>query len=718
MWPWRRRRQIKLLQQDTSSDCAYACLAMILDGFGTQASVEVLKSRMPTSASGTSLPQLLELAATFRLSGSAFKAEPEALSSLSFPVILHWDMNHFVVLASVSRGRYEILDPARGRLFLRTSAVSDHFTGIALRFQRMPDYRQTRQVIRSSISDLWERATGTKRSVFAIIVLGLISQLFIVLTPLIYASMIDVASFDAKKVLLLLVVAAVVSNLLVVGGDLARRKYVVELGSSVSQQATSNVINHLLRLPFAFFQQRRIGDVTSRVESTRFLRDALTDGALSAVLDGAFSAIALAILFLACPWAAAIIIVSSGLYALFRVVVHRRFRTLEARTFHAQAVEQGISSECLRAHVSIKALGMEAARASAWSAANAESLNRTRDIQTFAGVMAAGRSAFSSVELVTVTGLGVWMVQAGSIGLGTLFAVLALRQIVQDRIYPLIEKIFDFDILRARMQRLRDITWQEQDAQHSATPEPIDIPSGSIIIAGLSFRYEQAGPPIVDDLSMVIRAQEFIAIKGLSGAGKSTFIKLVAGLLVPERGSIHVDGSLLTPGNMAAYKRALGIVMQDDTLFSGTILDNITAFDPETDFERAANAARLADIEIDIEHMRMGYFALIGDMGSALSGGQRQRLLLARALYRRPRILILDEGTANLDPERELKVISNLRKMGTTVISVAHRSRTLEMADRIFEFAGGKLVESSSMGVHPGPTGEPPEVDALVESNA
>lgn len=718
MWPWRHRREIKVLHQDTSSDCAYACLAMVLDGFGTQASVEVLKSRMPTSASGTSLPQLLDLAATFRLSGAAFKAEPEALASLSLPAILHWDMNHFVVLASVTGGRYEILDPARGRLFLRANAVSDHFTGIALRFQRMPDYIQTRQVVRSSIADLWERANGAKLSVAAIIVLGLISQLFIVLTPLIYASMIDIASLKARGVLLILVVAAIVSNLLVVGGDLARRKYVVELGSSISQQATSNVINHLLRLPFAFFQQRRIGDVTSRVESTRFLRDALTDGALSAVLDGVFSAIALAILFLACPWAAAIVIVSSGLYALFRVIVHRHFRGLEAHTFHAQAVEQGISSECLRAHVSIKALGMEAARASAWATANAESLNRTRDIQIFAGFMAAGRSAFSSIELVAVTGCGIWLVQAGRIGLGTLFAVLALRQIVQDRIYPLIEKVFDFDILRARMQRLRDITWQEQDAQHSATPESIEIPSGSIDISGLSFRYEQTAPAIVNDLSIVIHAREFVAIKGLSGAGKSTFIKLVAGLLVPESGCIRIDGSLLTPGNMAAYRRSLGIVMQDDTLFSGTILDNITAFDPEADFERAAKAARLAEIEGDICHMRMGYFALIGDMGSSLSGGQRQRLLLARALYRHPRILILDEGTANLDPERELKVISNLRELGTTVISVAHRSRTLEMADRVFEFVEGKLVQSSSTPVEPDARWKPVELDVLMGSNA
>jgi ATP-binding cassette, subfamily B, bacterial CvaB/MchF/RaxB len=713
----RRPRRIRALYQDTSSDCAYACLAMILDGFGTRVSVEVLKSRLAPGASGTGLPQLLKLAASFNLSGTAYRTEPDTLAAIPLPAILHWDMNHFVVLASVRRGRYEILDPARGRLLISQAALSNHFTGIAVRFQCLPGYVRARHIIRASMLDLWQQATGTRHALAVILILGIMSQLFMVVSPLIYAAMINSNQANLATILPYLVGAALASNLLVVGGDVARRKYVVELGASISRQATSNVINHLLRLPYTYFQQRRLGDVASRVESTRFLRDALTDGALSAILDGVFSIIALMILFLACPWAAVIVAVSSGLYAIFRALVHRQFRVLEAHTFHAQAVEQGVSTECLRAHVSIKALGMEASRASAWAGANAESLSRTRDIQVFAGFMSAGRSAFSSVELVAVTGWGVWLVQKGDISLGTLFAVLALRQIVQDRIYPLIEKAFDFDILRARMHRLRDITWARKDAEHEIPQEPIQVPFGEIRVTDLTFRYEMTGPLIVDNLQVDIRPGEFLAIKGLSGAGKSTFIKLLAGLLRPDSGEVHIDGVRLTPAHMESYRASLGIVLQDDTLFSGTVLDNITAFDLDADFLRAEKAARFAEIHDDIAGMPMGYFSLIGDMGSSLSGGQKQRLLLARALYRAPKILLLDEGTANLDPAREFAVISNLRALGVTIVSVAHRSRTLEMADRVMEFASGRLVAPPAGSDNPVTAHPHVEADAWVGVN-
>ena len=694
MWPRRHVPRIRPTLQETSADCAYACLAMVLAGFGSRVSLEVIKRRVPPSASGTSLSQLLQLASGFGLSAQPLRASLTAMPALRLPAMLHWDMNHFVVLASISAGRFEVLDPARGRLILTENELSDHFTGIAIQFQTMPEYQRLRQVVRSSISDLWSTAAGIRRSVAVVIALALVSQMLILVTPLFYSLAINRGLTGSQGLLVAIIGAATVANLLIAAGDLTRRCYVVHLGTEVSRQTTSNIINHLLRLPYLYFQHRRLGDLTTRVESTRFLRDALTDGALSVLIDGAFCAIALSLLSVFCPGVAIICTIAAACYLTFKYFAQRRFRALEAETFHSQAIEQGVAMECLRGVLSIKTLGIETARAAAWAGANAESLQRTRDIQMFSAVMAAGKSAISALELVFVMAYCMVKIRQGQMGVGTLFALLALRQLLQDRIYPLLEKIFDFDILRLRMARLQDITFQAPDPAHEATPEPFPIGKGHIELADLVFRYEEDAPAIVDGLNLHIGAGEFVAIKGLSGAGKSTFIKLLIGLLPAEKGTITVDGIALAPGNLSAYKTHLGVVLQNDELFSGTILDNITAFESDADLEQVRAAARLAQVDGDIEAMKMGYFSLIGDMGSSLSGGQRQRLLLARAIYRRPKIFVLDEGTANLDPEREHAVIEAIRSLGVTVVSVAHRSKTLDLADRVLEFREGQLFEA------------------------
>jgi ATP-binding cassette subfamily B protein RaxB len=311
--------------------------------------------------------------------------------------------------------------------------------------------------------------------------------------------------------------------------------------------------------------------------------------------------------------------------------------------------------------------------------------------------MRASNSGMAALELVIITGLTAMMAIQGTISVGLLFSIVALRQQFRERAYPLIERVLEFKLLHARLQRLSSIVTTPKEYENGADELPaLDLSNLSIDIRNLHFQYAPHSALLFEGLDLHVAPGRFIAIKGKSGLGKSTLIRVLLGLVTPGKGRILIGATLLEGATVSAFRNVAAAVMQDDQLFGGTLFDNISGFDPNASIERIHEAAHLACVHDDILAMPADYFGQVGDMGASLSGGQRQRILLARALYRKPRILFLDEGTANLDLACEARIIDNIRQLGITVICVAHRARALEVADEVYELRGGKLVREAT----------------------
>ena len=285
------------------------------------------------------------------------------------------------------------------------------------------------------------------------------------------------------------------------------------------------------------------------------------------------------------------------------------------------------------------------------------------------------------------------MIIAGEgFSVGMLFAYLSFRQTFTDRVLALINEAFNFRLLTLHLDRISDIVHAEREAAPDEPSSEDAPPKGAIEARGVRFRYGAGDRLILDGVDLCVAPGEFLAITGASGGGKSTLLKLLLGLYDPVEGEILLDGRPPDLTGWRAWRRHVGVVAQDDQLLSGTLADNIAFFDPELDMARVREAASAARIQDDIMAMPMQFLSLVGDMGAALSGGQRQRVLLARALYRRPSILILDEGTANLDPQTETEIADTIAAMAITRIVVAHRPALVRRADRVVRVEGGRVI--------------------------
>jgi ATP-binding cassette subfamily B protein RaxB len=693
-------KRIEPVLQTTATDCALACLAMVLRAHGSEVNREGLRSSVEPSVHGVSVSQIIAVAGGFGLSGRAVRASLSDLSALRAPAILHWNFNHFVVLERYGAHEAIVVDPSKGRLRLSLGELSDHYTGIAIEFTRMPEYRAVRQLLRVSLADLWNRIDGVKQSVGFVSALSVFIELLVLAPPLLFSLVVDQAVGYASVPMLFGILLAIgVAYVVVAAGELLRRYLLLSLGTQLTAQINLNLVQHLLRLPFPFFQQRRLNDLLSRVESTRALKDALTEGAVPIVVDGLFSLFILASLFVLLPIAGVICCVFFILYTALKIGTYPKLRELAEKAIDTLSDERGQLMDSLRGIQTVKVHNGEAPRLSAWHGANLAALKSSQDQQRLVALATGGKNVLAGLEFVALIWVCASHVISGGMTLGILFAVVALRQQFQDRSYPVVEHLQNFKLLRMRLERLADITNSPPESTPSTNAAEHMMPfvhRGKIAVRGLSFRYAPGSPWILKNLDLDVAPSEFVAIRGKSGEGKSTLVRILLGLIPAESGEVSVDDVPLGRGNIVAYRCGVGAVLQDDQLFSGTLFDNISGFDVNTSEQDVVRAATLACIHDDIMKMPMSYFSLIGDMGSSLSGGQRQRILLARALYRRPRILFLDEGTANLDMACETEIVRNLKTLNISIICVAHRARMLDEADRVLEMRDGECHATPS----------------------
>ena len=690
---WLSRRRVPMLLQTEAAECVLACLAMVAAAHGHRTDLPTLRQRFSLSLKGATAADLLRMAGELHFNARALRAEPDQLAQLALPCVLHWDLNHFVVLVEVRRGVATIHDPARGVRRLKLDEVSRHFTGIAIEMTPAADFAPKTERQHVSLKQLLGRVQGLKRSLVQIFVLALGLEFFVLLTPFLLQWVVDGVLVSADRDLLVtLGLGFGLLVLLQVATAAVRSWAVLHLSATLNLQWLANVFAHLMRLPVAWFEKRHTGDIWSRFAAVQQIQKTLTTHFIEAVLDGLLVVATLAMMLFYSVTLTAIVLTAVAAYAGLRWAFFRpqRQATEEALVHEAQQASHFLES--LRGVQSIKLFNRQADRQARFMNRVVDAMNAgiaTRKLDLMFSVL---HRLLFGLERVAVVWVGALLVMDQRFSVGMLFAFIAFKEQFALRVSALIDKGVELRMLRLQGERLADIVLTAPEAEglprHNVAP-----PVARIELRGLAFRYADSEPEVLRGVNLVIEPGDSVAIVGPSGCGKTTLLKLMLGIHAPQAGEIRVGGVPLAQLGLQRWRQMIGTVMQDDQLFAGSVADNISFFDDAPDTGWIAECARLAAVHDEIEAMPMGYHTLIGDMGGSLSGGQKQRLLLARALYKRPQILLLDEATSALDIDRERLVNQNVRHLALTRVIVAHRPETIASAARVIVLHEGRVTQ-------------------------
>ena len=683
---------MRLVLQAEASECGLACLAMVADHHGCRLQLRELRQQFQLSLKGAALPDLIRAARELGLRSRPLRLELEQLPRLKTPCVLHWNFNHFVVLAKADARRIWVYDPAFGRRRLGYAEASEHFTGVALELTPAPEFRPRKAAPGMSLRRLTGRITGLWRGLALLLLLSLALQVFVVAGPFFLQWVVDQVLVSADRDLLaLLAIGFGLLLLLQVGIAVLRGWAVIHLSSHLGLQLIGGVFSHLLKLPLEFFEKRHLGDVVSRMGSVRSIQRTLTTSLIEALVDGLMAVVTLAMMVLYSGKLALVSLAAVGIYFVLRAVSFRVLRNGTEQQLAAAARQQTHLLETIRGLQSVKVAGVEQRRDSEYANLLNETVNRDVWLAAFNLGFANANAFVFGFERIGVICIGALLVLDSTFSVGMLVAYLAYKEQFAGRVGALIDKCVDLRMLRLHAERLSDIVLEpaDDDGRSCAGHVPRDA---SIEVRGLSFRYADGEPWILDDLDFTIEDGEAVAIVGASGCGKSTLVKLLLGVLKPQRGHILVGGCEVQKTGVQNVRTLIGAVLQDDRLFAGSIADNIAFGEESFDLQRVQAAARIAAVHEEIAAMPMGYRSLIGDMGTTLSGGQQQRVLLARALYRRPRILFLDEATSHLDVRGERRVNEAVRSLRLTRVIVAHRPETIASADRVLLLRDGRIA--------------------------
>ncbi len=685
------RPRLPVVLQSEAAECGLACLAMILGYHGYRIDLTSLRRRHSVSLKGMTLRHLMGIAGATGLATRALRIELDDLARLRLPCILHWDLNHFVVLAKVSGKNIVIHDPVSGRRTLTFQEASRRFTGIALEvspsriFEKKDDRRSLR------LRDLFRNMVGLGGALAQIFILSLGIEAVTLIIPIASQIVIDEVIVNADQDLLIVVavgLALLLAVQLAIG--IARGWAIMLMGTRISLQWSAGLFDQLMRLPLDYFEARHVGDVISRFNALTTIQKALTTDLVQAVLDGILAVGMLVMLFLYGGWLGLVAIGAVGINVAFRVFVFPNYREASEEAIVNEAKQQTHFIETVRGIASVKLLGIAERRRSVWINHLVESMNARLRLQRLDLLFSRFSEFLFGADRVILLLLGARYVIDNKMTLGMLVAFLTYKDQFASRITNLITSAFNLRTLEVQTDRLSDIVLAEPETRTglSYLPAARSRSDGVTLVAeGISLRYGDTEPWIFRNADLVIEAGQCCAITGPSGCGKTSMLKVLMGLLPPSEGSVTIDGCDIRTLSVASYRRCVAGVLQADGLFAGSIADNICGFDERPNIAEIEECAARAVILDDIRRMPMGFETLVGDMGSTLSGGQKQRIVLARALYQKPRILFLDEATSHLDEPTEAAIAMALRTMKMTRIVVAHRPATVAHADITIPFA-------------------------------
>lgn len=692
-------RRLPLILQTEASECGLACIAMIASFHGHNTDLSELRKRFPISLKGATLDQLISITDQMGMTSRPLRLELASLDQLQAPAILHWDLNHFVVLKAVSGGAVYLHDPGIGELKLSRSQVSEHFTGVALELAPGISFERKVPPPPVQLGSMVGRIVGLKRGLMQLLMLALTLEGLALLLPMITQWITDEAIVSGDNDLLALLgigLVAIGVSMAIIG---AVRSWIgIYISTNFNLQWMSNVMGHLLKLPVDYFERRHLGDIVSRFGAVHAIEHGLTNAAVDAVLDGLLAIGTLIMMLIYSAKLAAITLCVVLLYGAMRWGRYSSVKIAQTGLIAKSAREQTYFLETIRGARSIKLNNKENERRTAWVNLMVDSTNAGLTLAKLNLFFGTSWSFLATLERAGVLWFGAHAVIQHNMSLGMLFAFLGYKEQFSGRINMLVDRFIDFKMLSVQTERLADIvlTPPEESFGHRKHDMPDDL---TISFERVSYRYSTEDPYLLAAATLVIKPGECIAIVGPSGCGKTTCLKLLLGILQPTSGKIKIggmNGVALKRLGLRNYRNIIGTVMQDDQLFAGSLMDNICFLEAKPEEAWMHECTKAAGIYDEILAMPMGFHTLVGDMGTILSGGQKQRILLARALYRRPKILFLDEATSHLDVENEARIGEAIAALAITRIMIAHRPQTIAIADRVLRLEKGVFVEVSS----------------------
>jgi ATP-binding cassette subfamily B protein RaxB len=694
------RTRVRLIRQTEIAECGLACLGMVAGYHGLDVDLGALRRKFVPSQRGANLRSLIMAADKIGLTSRALKLPLEQLADLHVPAILHWDMNHYVVLERVRRGRALIHNPDGRTAWLALNDVSAHFTGVALELRPSETFERGTQRERLKITQLWQRMTGMRQALAQVVVLSLVLQAFVLASPYYMQIALDnaVPALDLD-LLTVLAIGFALFTLINAGAALLRSYVLLVAGATLGFSLASNIARRMFRLPLDWFEKRFAGDILSRFQSVAPIQNLLTQGAVAVVVDGAMAIFTLGLMIYYSPPLAAVAAVAFTLYAVVRAVSFSLEREAKEAAIIAGGKEQTTLIESLRGMTTLRLFGQETLRHALWQTRFADAVNANVQVNRIGVWQTMANTVIFGLENILTIWLAVgFVIKGAGFSVGMVFAYLAYKTQFMQKAAGLIDQFVTFRMLGLHLERLSDIALAPEDVSFGESAERDTPLTGRIELREIFYRYSPSDPPVLYGVNLVVEPGEHVAITGPSGGGKSTLVKLLLGLVEPDSGDLLVDGMPLSRFGHRSFHTQIAAVLQEDNLFAGSLAENIALFDDAIDLERVTASAIAASIHDDILRMPMQYETLVGDMGSTLSGGQKQRLLLARALYRRPKVLVMDEGTAHLDVAHESAVNAAISAMGITRVIIAHRRETIETAQRVLVMTGGKLAEVASRG--------------------
>lgn len=689
-------RKAPVILQTESSECGLACLAMIAGYYGYESDLLTLRQKYPISQKGVTLTSLVKIANKLHLTTRPLKLELDELNQLRLPCILHWDLNHFVVLKSVSINKITIIDPAFGEKQLNYDQASGYFTGIALELWPDSDFEEKKDKTNIRIFKLFGEIRGLWKSLGQILILALVLEVFSLVSPFFMQWVIDHAIVSAD--LNLLTTLAIGFGMLMILSSLIsllQSWVIMHMATTLNVQWKANIFNHLVNLPTSFFQKRHLGDIISRFGSIDTIQRTLTTSFITAILDGLMTLFTLALMFIYSIKLAWIAVVSMIIYAIIRWIWYTPLRrATEDQIVHA-AKQNTHFMETMRGIKTIKQFEKQDHRQATWLTLFVNQINAGLTTQKLGLMFSFVNTLLFGLQNIIIIWLGASLVIEGEFTVGILMAFIAYKNQFGSRVSSLIDKYVEVKMLSLHGERLADIvlTDQEQVEYHSFNPESQErVENTEIEVQSLKFRYSEDEPWVIHGINFKVPAGQSLAIVGSTGCGKTTLMNLLLGNLKPKHGHIKLDGQNLKNLGQNKLRHLIASVAQDDVLFAGSISENICFFDHNVKQEWIAECAKMAAIHNEIMAMPMGYQTLVGDMGNILSGGQKQRVLLARALYRKPKVLFLDEATSHLDIIKEKEINDMIKSLNITRIIIAHRPETITSVDRIIGLHNGRIT--------------------------
>jgi len=678
-------------------ECGAACLSMVLGYHGRATRISECREELGIGRDGVTALTIAKAARAMGLRVKAYSLGPRDFNYVTLPAIIHWEFNHFIVVERWTPESVEVVDPAVGRRQLSAEEFEGGFTGVVLTFEQGVHFER----VSSTGRPLWRRylfkyifqAPGLLAQIIGA---SLLLQVLGLALPLFTKVLVDfVLPFGVGNILMLVGLGLIVFVLGQMVTSYLRSSMLISLQARLDSQIMLDFFEHLLTLPFKFFQQRSSGDLLMRLSSNSVIREMLTSQTLSVFLDGSLVLLYLVIILTQARLFGLIVLGIGLLQVMLLIVTTGRVQRLMQLDLVAQAQSQSYLVEALTRIETLKASGAEDRALDHWSNLFFNQLNISLQRNRLSARIDTGLTTLRIFSPILLLWVGAYLVIDRTMTLGTMLALNALAAAFLTPLSSLVLNGQRLQLVGSHLERIADVleAEPEQDFRNVLDAPPI---SGKIELNDVSFRYDQQSPLVLKDISISINPGEKVAVVGRTGSGKSTLGKLLLGLYPPTNGEILYDGIPLRELNYRSLRSQVGVVLQESRLFSGSIRENIAFNDPGLEFEKVSRAARVAAIHDDIQAMPMGYETLVSEGSAGLAGGQCQRLSLARALAHQPVVLLLDEATSHLDAVTEREVDENLSRLLCTRIVIAHRLSTIRNASMIVVLDKGEIVEQGS----------------------